>query len=136
MGLNNKTASKLMLEQVKTRAMVSGGGKKPWKQKGTGRARHGSIRFSPNKYPMPKHDRIGRSSIWWRRMLFFESNLARRGKSAARAQISASHDALPADPRSGDTVARRTDPSSAPSRSAARRRSRTLTSPSCRTQEI
>ena len=29
---------------VKTRAMVSGGGKKPWKQKGTGRARHGSTR--------------------------------------------------------------------------------------------
>lgn len=30
--------------QVKTRADVRGGGKKPWKQKGTGRARHGSIR--------------------------------------------------------------------------------------------
>lgn len=29
---------------TKTRAMVSGGGKKPWRQKGTGRARHGSIR--------------------------------------------------------------------------------------------
>src|SRR5574344_1576574 len=29
---------------VKTRDMVSGGGKKPWKQKGTGRARQGSIR--------------------------------------------------------------------------------------------
>ena len=29
---------------TKTRAMVSGGGKKPWRQKGTGRARHGSTR--------------------------------------------------------------------------------------------
>ncbi|MCL6589172.1 MAG: 50S ribosomal protein L4 [Firmicutes bacterium] len=29
---------------VKTRSMVSGGGKKPWRQKGTGQARHGSRR--------------------------------------------------------------------------------------------
>ena len=29
---------------VKTRALVSGGGAKPWKQKGTGRARSGSTR--------------------------------------------------------------------------------------------
>lgn len=29
---------------VKTRGDVRGGGKKPWRQKGTGRARHGSIR--------------------------------------------------------------------------------------------
>ena len=29
---------------VKSRSEVSGGGKKPWKQKGTGQARHGSNR--------------------------------------------------------------------------------------------
>lgn len=30
--------------QTKTRGLVSGGGKKPWRQKGTGRARQGTIR--------------------------------------------------------------------------------------------
>lgn len=32
------------LAQTKTRGLVSGGGKKPWRQKGTGRARFGSSR--------------------------------------------------------------------------------------------
>lgn len=36
--------ARVALGHTKTRGEVSGGGKKPWKQKGTGRARHGSIR--------------------------------------------------------------------------------------------
>ena len=39
--LSNRRAS---LAKVKGRGEVRGGGKKPWQQKGTGRARHGSIR--------------------------------------------------------------------------------------------
>ncbi len=53
---------------TRTRGLVSGGGRKPWRQKGTGRARHGSIRsplwvgggtvFGPTprsyKYRIPK----------------------------------------------------------------------------------
>lgn len=42
--LSMETSKRKPVAHAKDRAHVSGGGKKPWKQKGTGRARHGSIR--------------------------------------------------------------------------------------------
>ncbi|MBI3119995.1 MAG: 50S ribosomal protein L4 [Candidatus Kerfeldbacteria bacterium] len=39
-----ESQSRPVIAHTKTRAEVRGGGRKPWKQKGTGRARHGSIR--------------------------------------------------------------------------------------------
>src|SRR3989344_2248842 len=42
--LSERANARKVLAHTKDRSEVSGGGKKPWQQKGTGRARHGSSR--------------------------------------------------------------------------------------------
>lgn len=43
-AVSQRSNERQVLAHAKGRAEVRGGGKKPWRQKGTGRARHGSIR--------------------------------------------------------------------------------------------
>ena len=54
--------ARLGTHSTKTRGEVSGGGKKPWKQKGTGRARQGSTRAAQwvggGKVHTPKSARL------------------------------------------------------------------------------
>lgn len=43
-AVSQMTNRRRIIAKTKNRGEVSGGGRKPWRQKGTGRARHGSIR--------------------------------------------------------------------------------------------
>ncbi|MBZ9572034.1 50S ribosomal protein L4 [Patescibacteria group bacterium] len=43
-AVSQMARKRIRIAKAKTRAEVRGGGRKPWAQKGTGRARHGSIR--------------------------------------------------------------------------------------------
>lgn len=62
----------------KTRGMVSGGGKKPWKQKHTGRARHGS-----NRSPLWK----GGGTVFGPQPHAYTYNLPKKMKALARRSV-------------------------------------------------
>ncbi|MHB2018103.1 MAG: 50S ribosomal protein L4 [Candidatus Xenobia bacterium] len=59
---------------TKTRAEVSGGGRKPWRQKGTGRARHGSTRS-----PIWKHGGV----VWGPHPRSYEQGLNKKMRKLA-----------------------------------------------------
>ncbi|HET9849794.1 MAG TPA: 50S ribosomal protein L4 [Candidatus Dormibacteraeota bacterium] len=69
--------------QTKTRGDVSGGGKKPWKQKGTGRARQGSTRA-----PQWRHG----GTVFGPHPRTYEQKMPRKQRRAAlRGALSAKH---------------------------------------------
>src|SRR3989440_12351730 len=69
--------------ETKTRGEVAGGGKKPWKQKGTGRARQGSTRA-----PQWRHGGV----VFGPHARSYEQKMPRKQRRAAlRAALSAKH---------------------------------------------
>ncbi|MBO7666184.1 MAG: 50S ribosomal protein L4, partial [Clostridia bacterium] len=73
--VNQLAAKRQGTQKAKTRAEVSGGGRKPWRQKGTGRARQGSIRSpqwthggialgpKPRTYKMSVNKKVRRAAM-------------------------------------------------------------------------
>ena len=78
---------------TKTRAEVRGGGRKPWRQKGIGRARHGSIRSPMWRGGGVAHGPKPRS--YRQRTPAKMRRLALRSALSARASEGAVHSALP-----------------------------------------
>jgi large subunit ribosomal protein L4 len=67
--------------ETKTRAQVRGGGRKPWRQKGTGRARQGSIR-APNW--------VGGGVVWGPHMRDYSHDMPKKMRGlAVRSALSA-----------------------------------------------
>ena len=50
-------------QKAKTRSEVSGGGRKPWRQKGTGHARQGSTRSPPRDYTIRLNKKEKRAAL-------------------------------------------------------------------------
>ena len=75
MVLSQRASLRQGTHKVKNRTEVSGGGKKPWRQKGTGRARQGSIRApqwrgggvvfgpTPRSYKFKINRKVGRLAL-------------------------------------------------------------------------
>src|SRR6187200_338429 len=79
--LRQQANARLGTHDTKTRSEVRGGGRKPWRQKGTGRARQGSTR-SPNW--------VGGGVVWGPHMRDFSQDMPKKMRGlAVRSALSA-----------------------------------------------
>lgn len=101
-----RAAARQGSHKTKTRAEVAGGGRKPWRQKGTGRARHGSIR-SP-QWVGGGHAKARVPTDWSKRVNKKVKRAALRSALSDRAANSAVvvvRDLALSEPRTKDAVA-------------------------------